>query len=171
MAAKKLLLIEDVEDLGRSGDLVSVKPGFARNFLIPRKFAVIANARTLRIQAKLQEERRKKAAVEKQEAESIAQIIEGVVVKTTVKIDHDGHMYGSVSAHDIVELLQNQFNIVLEKRSIALKHPIKETGIHSIVAKLKEGITASFTLKVIPEGESESDIEAPEGEAEKETKA
>lgn len=169
MAAKKLLLIEDVEDLGRSGDLVSVKPGFARNFLIPRKFAVIASARTLRIQAKLQEERRKKAVVEKQEAESIAQIIEGVIVKTTVKIDHDGHMYGSVSANDIVELLQIQFNIVLEKRFIALKHPIKETGIHTIVVKLKEGITASFTLKVIPEGES--DIEALEGEAEKEAKA
>lgn len=164
MAAKKLLLIEDVEDLGRSGDLVSVKPGFARNFLIPRKFAVIASARTLRIQAKLQEERRKKAIVEKQEAESIAQTIEGVIVKTTVKIDHDGHMYGSVSAHDIVEFLQSQYNIALEKRFIALKHPIKETGIHTIAVKLKEGITASFTLKVIPEGET--DIEAPEAEAE-----
>lgn len=167
--AAKLLLIEDVEDLGRSGDLVTVKPGFARNFLIPRKYAVVANAATLRIQAKLQEERLKKAAVEKQEAESIAKVLEGVTVKTIVKIDHDGHMYGSVSAHDIVELLQSQANITLEKRAIALKHAIKETGIHSIAVKLKEGITASFTLKVIPEGST--DIEAPEAEPEAEVKA
>lgn len=162
--AAKLLLIEDVEDLGRSGDIVTVKPGFARNFLIPRKYAVVANAGTLRIQAKLQEERRQKASVEKQEAEDIAKTLEGVTVKTIVKIDHDGHMYGSVSAHEIVELLQSQANIALEKRAIVLKHPIKETGIHSIAVKLKEGITASFTLKVIPEGST--DIETPEAEAE-----
>ncbi|MBA3815935.1 MAG: 50S ribosomal protein L9 [Parachlamydiaceae bacterium] len=167
--AAKLLLIEDVEDLGRSGDLVTVKPGYARNFLIPRKYAVVANAGTLRIQAKLKDERVKKAAVEKQEAESIAQVLAGVTLKTIVKIDHDGRMYGSVSAHDIVELLQSQANIAIEKRTIVLKHAIKETGIHSISVKLKEGIIASFTLKVIPEGST--DIEAPEAEAETEVKA
>jgi len=166
--AAKLLLIEDVEDLGRSGDIVTVKPGFARNFLIPRKYAVVANAGTLRIQAKLQEERQKRAAVEKQEAENTANALEGVIVKTIVKVDHDGHMYGSVSAHDIVELLQVQANIALEKRSVALKHSIKETGIHTIAVKLKEGVAASFTLKVIPEGSD--DIESPEAQAEPETK-
>lgn len=161
MAAKvQLLLIEDVEDLGRSGDVVSVEPGFARNFLMPRKYAIIANATTLRIQDELKEARLKKAAIEKQEADSIAKVLEGIVVKTNVKIDHDGHMYGSVSAHDIVELLKIQTNIELEKRNIALKHAIKETGIHTVTVKLKEGVTSSFTLKVIPEGSA--DLEEPQ---------
>jgi large subunit ribosomal protein L9 len=163
--AAKLLLIEDVEDLGRSGDIVTVKPGYARNFLIPRKYAVVANAGTLRIQTKLQEERSKRAVVEKQEAESTAKVLEGVMVKTIVKTDHDGHMYGSVSAHDIVELLKNDVNIELEKRSIILKHPIKEIGVHTISAKLKEGITASFTLKVIAEGSEDSESAEAEPEA------
>ena len=168
--AAKLLLIEDVEDLGRSGEVVTVKPGYARNYLIPRQYAVVANAGTLRIQAKLQAERQQRAIVEKQEAESTANALEGVMLKTIVKTDHDGHMYGSVSAHDIVELLKNGANIELEKRSIVLKHPIKEIGVHTISAKLKEGVTASFTLKVIAEGAE--DTESTEAEqAEPEAKA
>lgn len=65
----QLLLLEDVEDLGRSGDLVSVKPGFARNFLIPQKKAVVAEKYTLRLQAKLKEQRAKQAESDRQEAE------------------------------------------------------------------------------------------------------
>lgn len=148
--AAKLLLIEDVEDLGRSGDLVSVKPGFARNFLLPRGFAVVADKGTLRMQARLKEEREKQAIVDRQESEKIAAGINDVVLTKVVKVDQEGHMYGSVSNHDVADLLQAQ-NIVLEKRSIALKHPIKETGVHKITVKLKEGVTATITLKVISE--------------------
>lgn len=149
--AAKLLLIEDVEDLGRSGDIVNVKPGFARNFLLPRGFAVVADKGTLRMQARLQEERQKQAALDKAEAEKSADQIAHVTLSTIVKVDQDGHMYGSVTAHDVANLLQAQANIVLEKRLIALKHPIKALGIHKINVKLKEGITASLTLKVMSE--------------------
>lgn len=157
--ATKLLLIEDVEDLGRSGDLVSVRPGYARNFLLPRGFAVIADKSALRSQVRLQEERQKQAVQDKAESEKAANAVEGVTLMTIVKVDHDGHMYGSVTSHDIVNLLQNQVNIVLEKRAIALKHPIKETGVHQIAVKLKEGVTASFTLKVVPEGATDIESE------------
>src|SRR5262245_8691147 len=97
--ATKLLLIEDVEDLGRSGDVVSVKPGYARNFLLPRGHAVRADQHALRMQTRLQEERQKRAILEKQEAEKTAAALEGVTLSTIVKVDHEGHMYGSVSAH------------------------------------------------------------------------
>lgn len=160
--ATKLLLIEDVEDLGRSGDIVSVRPGFARNFLLPKKYAIIADKGALRQQARLQEERNKKAVLDKQESESTAQILENVHLTTIVKVDHEGHMYGSVSSHDIVELLKNQANIELEKRTITLKHPIKETGVHTIAIKLKEGVVSSLTLKVIPEGSEEDTTNKPE---------
>ncbi|MCE5318664.1 MAG: 50S ribosomal protein L9 [Parachlamydia sp.] len=151
--ANKLLLMKDVDDLGRSGDIVTVKPGFARNFLLPQGFAVLADKRALKMQARLQEERRQKAVEDKQEAEELAAAIEGVTIETMVKVDHEGHMYGSVSAHDVADLLEKQISRHVDKKAIqnALKHPIKETGVFPIAAKLKEGITATFTLKVVPE--------------------
>lgn len=157
----QLLLIEDVEDLGRSGDIVSVKPGFSRNFLLPQKKAVIADKFTLRMQARLQEERAKKAAVDRQEAEMQAAKIEGMVLSIEVKVDPDGHMYGSVGAADIVRLLENE-GLVLERRNVVLAQPIKALGTHPIHLKLKEGVPAQITLQVISEGY----VPPPEGHQE-----
>lgn len=161
--AAKLLLIEDVEDLGRSGDIVSVKPGFARNFLLPRGMAVVADKGALRMQARLQEARVQKAAEDKAEAEKTAAQIEGITLSRVVKVDHEGHMYGSVSAHDIAELLVAHSNIELEKRLIGLKHPIKTLGVHKIAVKLKEGVVAHITLKVMSEEEQAAE-EVPAAE-------
>lgn len=158
--AIKLLLIEDVEDLGRSGEIVNVKPGYARNFLLPQQFAVIADKSALRRQARLQEERRKKAITDREDAEKVAASMEGVSVTTIVKVDHDGHMYGSVSAHDIAEMLQQQANMTIEKRSIVLKHSIKEIGEFTIPLKLKEGVTSSIIVKVVPEETKETIAQA-----------
>jgi large subunit ribosomal protein L9 len=158
--ATKLLLIEDVEHLGRSGDLVTVKPGYARNLLIPSRKAVVADKRTLRLQAQLQEKRRQIAITDRKDSEELAARLAGQTVRTVVKVDHAGHMYGSVSTGDIVDLLQAQHGIVIEKRSIQLKHPIKEIGVTDIVMKLKEGVVAQFHLKVLAEGAEEETVEA-----------
>lgn len=149
--ATKLLLIEDVDSLGRSGEIVGVKPGYARNYLLPQGLAVIANKQTLRQQERLQEERQKKSIADKKEAEEVAARIEGTTLTKIVKVDHEGHMYGSVAAHEILQLLQEQQKIELDKKSIQLKHPIKATGVHAVHVKLKEGVTASFNLKVMSE--------------------
>jgi large subunit ribosomal protein L9 len=155
MANQKLLLIQDVEALGRSGDVVTVKPGYARNFLLPQKKAIVANNQTLRSQARLQEERQKQAIIDKKEAEVIALKINEATIETTVKVDQEGHMYGSVSTLDIVHLLQEQHHTPVEKSHILLKHPIKEIGVHTINLKLKEGVPATITLKVLAEGSEE----------------
>lgn len=149
--ASKLLLLKDVQDLGRSGDVVSVRPGFARNFLVPQNLAVFALPNALRMQEKLQEERKKIAEEDRKNSDSIAKQIEGQTVETTVKVDQEGHMYGSVTTIDLMRLITEQIDITLEKKSIQLKHPIKEIGVHSIEVKLKEDVTATFTLKVISE--------------------
>lgn len=149
--SNKLLLIEDVEALGRKGEVVSVKPGYARNFLLPQGFAIIADKNALRMQARLKAEREKQAAVDKKQSEEIATSLDGVTVSTIVKVDHDGHMYGSVSALEIAHLIQEQQGISLEKRSILLPHALKEVGVHTIKIKLKEGIISSITLKIVPE--------------------
>lgn len=150
--ATKLLLIEDVEDLGRSGDIVNVKPGYARNFLRPRGLAVTADKNAIRRQAALQEARRQKAAVDKADAESIAQLLEAITLEAVVKVDPEGHMYGSVSSHDIAKLLMEQQKLEVDKRYIQMKQPIKEVGQHRVVFKLKEGVPAHCTIKVIAEG-------------------
>lgn len=155
MAQSKLLLIHDVLDLGRSGDVVQVRPGYARNFLLPKKLAVIADQHALKRQKSLQEERLKKAATDRQESEQLAAAMEGLTVTTAVKVDHEGHMYGSVSSGDIVTLIQEQGGFKVEKHSIQLKHPIKEIGVFDILIKLKEGIESKVTVKVTPE-EAES---------------
>jgi len=148
----QLLLLEDVEDLGRSGELVTVKPGYSRNFLIPQKKAVVADTFTLRLQAKLKAEREKRAEIDRVEAEALAQKVDGMVLTAVVKVDPDGHMYGSVGAGDIVHLFESQ-GITMERRSVVLPHPIKSLGEHTIALKLKEGVPAHITLYVVCEGD------------------
>ena len=147
----KFLLLKDVGRLGRSGDIVRAKPGFARNYLLPQKMAVIADKNTIRMQEKLQEERRKQAVLDLKEAEVLAARLKDAEVTTIVKVDHEGHMYGSVAALDIVDLLRSQQNVEIEKSAVQLKHPIKTTGTHTIELKCKEGVVATFTLKVMVE--------------------
>jgi large subunit ribosomal protein L9 len=148
---QNLLLIEDVEELGRSGEIVSVKPGYARNFLLPKKKAFIATSHAMRMQKKLQEERAKKAIVDRGEAEELAKVIEKFNLEKHVKVDPEGKMYGSVSSQDIVHLLEEK-GIKLEKRNVLLKSPIKETGTFEVSFRLKEGVVVVCKVEIIPEG-------------------
>lgn len=162
--ATELLLLEDVDNLGRSGDIVSVKPGYARNFLLPQKKAITATIQARRMQQKLQEERAQQAVVDKAEAEAFAAKVQDFVIRTDVKVDQDGNMYGSVTAYDVVRLLTDK-GFEIEKRCVHLPHAIKETGTHTIQLRLKEGVASSFKLKVLPEGYKEPE-EAPAPAAE-----
>lgn len=147
----KVLLLEDVEDLGRKGEVYQVRAGYAYNYLIPQQFAMVADKASLKKQARLQEERRQKAEIDKNESEKMAAQLQGETLETSVKIDHEGHMYGSVSQLDILHLIKLKTGIDLEKRMVQLKQPIKEVGVFSIEIRLKEGITSSVTLKIVPE--------------------
>ena len=162
--ATKLLLLEDVDHLGIKGDIVSVKPGYAFNFLIPKKFGLVADRNAVRRQARLQEERKAQAAADKQHAEELASRLQGTPITIEVKVDAEGHMYGSVSALDIIHLVKMQAGIELEKRSVPLKHPIKETGVHDITLRLKEGVEATIHLKVLVEGAHHHEEAAPAAE-------
>ena len=147
---QQYLLIEDVEDVGRSGEVISAKPGFARNFLLPQQKAVLATVHTLRMQTLLQEERAKKAAIERKEAEELAEKFRGTILKISVKVDPEGNMYGSVGPTDIVELFAKE-GIQVDRRSIGLNKPIKDVGVHQMTLKLKEGVVCEYTLQIIGE--------------------
>lgn len=156
---QQLLLLQDVEALGKKGEVVSAKPGYVRNFLLPQGLAVIASSNTLRKQQRLKEEREKQAVIDRQESEELMKQIESVTLETKVKVDPEGHMYGSVSAVDIAQLFQER-GIPIEKKYVQLTRPIKETGAHKISLKLKEGITVIVQLNIIPEGVAFAGIES-----------
>lgn len=156
---QQLLLLQDVEALGKKGEIVSAKPGYVRNYLLPQGFAIIASPNTLRKQERLKSEREKQAVVDRKESEELAIQIEGTSLETRVKVDPEGHMYGSVSAGDIAQLFQER-GLPVDKKFVLVTKPIKETGAHKIALKLKEGVTANCQLHIIPEGVNHVGIEA-----------
>lgn len=140
---QELLLLEDVDSLGRSGDVVKVKSGFARNFLLPGNRAVIANAHTLRLQTKLKEKREEQAKIDKDESEKLAKQIEKIgSVTITVKVDPEGNLYGSVTSADISKAL----DIAVDKRYIKIVKPIKKLGTYTVDIELKEGVTTKIEV-------------------------
>ncbi len=156
---QQLLLLQDVEALGKKGEIVSAKPGYVRNFLLPQGFAIIASPHTLRKQERLRAERAKQAVIDRKESEELSIQIEGISLETKVKVDPEGHMYGSVSAADIAQLFQER-GLPIEKKAVLVTKPIKETGVHKISIRLKEGVFANCQLSILPEGVLAVGIEA-----------
>lgn len=144
----QLLLIEDVESLGRCGDIVSVKPGYARNFLLPKKKALVATKGALNLRAKLVEKREKQAAEDRKEAEALSAKIADLHLSIIVKVDPEGHLYGSVTSSDIVKLFEKE-GFAVERKAIVLAHPIKDLGDYTVQLRLKEGVEASCMLSVL----------------------
>lgn len=144
----QLLLLEDVTNLGRKGELASAKPGFVRNFLLPQKKAVVADKRAIRMQEKLRKEREVQAAQDKKDAEALAARLKDKALSITVKNDTQGHLYGSVASVDIVKILDEQEGVKLERKNVVLPKPIKTLGVYDIHLKLKEDVPAIFKLKV-----------------------
>ncbi|HEY4254826.1 MAG TPA: 50S ribosomal protein L9 [Chlamydiales bacterium] len=155
---QQLLLLDDVDGLGKKGELVSARTGYIRNFLLPKRLATIASPNTLRKQEKLRKERAEQAIVHRRESEELAQQIGAINLETKVKVDPEGHMYGSVSAADIAQLFVER-GLPIEKKNVALTKPIKQTGAHKIVIKLKEEISVTCTLNIIAEGLVQTGIE------------
>lgn len=150
MRKQKLLLLQDIEDVGRIGDVVSVRAGYSRNFLIPKKLAIVASQATVMLQEQLKAERAKKAIVEKEAAETLAKALIELTLQTMVKVDPEGNLYGSVTAFDISNLLKAK-GYKVEKRHVVLIHPIKTLGSHRIALRLEEGVAAEVTLEVLSE--------------------
>ncbi|PCI77969.1 50S ribosomal protein L9 [Candidatus Aerophobetes bacterium] len=147
-AKGKLLLLEDVKNLGRKGDLVVAKRGFVRNFLIPTEKAVVADKRTLRWQERLQEERAAQAEKDKEASLALSKKLETERFCIEVKIDIRGYLFGSVSSQDVVKLLSEKDFVDLERRQVLLVKSIKKIGVYTIGLTLKENVGATMTLQV-----------------------
>lgn len=146
----ELILKEDVEHLGRRGDIVKVAPGYARNFLLPRKLALEVTATNKRL---IEHERKKAAEREAQErsaAESHAQRLMQVEVVIARRVGETETLYGSVTTADIAEALAGQ-GVEVDRRKIQLAEPIKHLGEVLVPVKLHRDVTAQLRVKVVKE--------------------
>lgn len=146
----ELLLKENVDNLGVRGDIVKVKAGYGRNYLIPKGLAMAATTANLKLIERERTRLQKQAAEEKAAAQSLSEKLAAAVLTFTRKVGDQGHLYGSVTSIDIAEALHAQ-GIEIERRRVVLKDPIKETGEFTVPVKLHRDVTASVKVTVAPE--------------------
>lgn len=148
----KLILQNAVDNLGEPGDVVTVKPGYGRNYLIPKGMAVPATDANIRMvmakKAKLEEE----ATVERQALVEMAEEFEGVTLNIARKVSEGDTLYGSVSAADISEALKLEGHAVTQDQ-VLLDRPIKELGINEVMVRLGHGVEAEIKVWVVKEEE------------------
>lgn len=147
----KVILTQDVKKLGKKGDLLEVKDGYARNALFPKGLAVEANAVNLN-QKKLEEKAaEKKKAQELESAKEIASKIDEKELKITVKTGEGGRVFGSVTAKEIADQIKSTYGIDIDKKKVQLKTPIKSISAQKVPIKLHPEITAQITVCVVGE--------------------
>jgi large subunit ribosomal protein L9 len=147
---QSLLLLKDVYGLGKKGEIVAAKPGYARNFLLPQKMALHASKQTLELQKRLQEEREKQAAEDRVEAAKIAATLKEEKLLIKVKVDVEGNLYGSVTVYDISHLLKEK-GYEIDKKNVLIAKPLKKLGQYTIDLRLQEDVPATVTLDIEPE--------------------
>jgi large subunit ribosomal protein L9 len=151
MAHTNVLLREDIDDLGARGEIVKVKAGYARNYLLPRKLAVQATASNVK---QIEQERAallKKEAKEKGTAEEQAAQMKSLRLSFTRKVGEHGILYGSVTSMDIAEALKER-GFEVDRRRISLREAIKETGEFTVPVRLHREVTVEVPVEVAAEG-------------------
>lgn len=147
----ELILRQDVEKLGRRGEVVKVAEGFARNYLLPRGLGMAVNAANKAMVEKEKKAHEARLAKEKAECESLAARVGGLRFVAPRKVGENDVLYGSVTAGDIAEFLKAK-GIELDKRKVLLDEPIKTLGEHEVKVKLHPEVLASLKLLVTKEG-------------------
>ena len=143
----QIILQEDVEKLGHRGDVVTVKPGYARNFIIPRKLGIEATPGNLKAIERIRTSLAKKTATEFDAAQKQAGLLNGVAVKFARKTGENDQMFGSVTSADIAEALAAH-GFKIDKRQIQLGESIKIVGEQSITVKVFRDVTAAIKVTV-----------------------
>jgi large subunit ribosomal protein L9 len=149
----EVILREHVDNLGRRGEIVKVADGYARNYLLPRKLALLATEGN---KQRIERERSKfeaREAEEKLVAQAIAERVAGVELEIRRKVGETEALYGSVTTSDIAEALAAK-GVEVDRRKINLQEPIKRLGAFDIPIRLQRDVTATVKVKVVPEGET-----------------
>ncbi len=151
MATTNVLLREDVDNLGARGDIVKVKAGYARNYLLPRKLAVVATASNVK---QIEQERAallRREARERNSAEGQAALLKTIQLTFERRVGEHGMLYGSVTSMDIAEALRSK-GFEVDRRRINLREAIKETGEFNVSVRLHREVSVDVPVRVIAEG-------------------
>lgn len=144
----KVIFLQDVKGSGKKGEVKNVADGYARNMLLPKGLAVEANAKNLSELAGKKASAEHKIDVAKQEAQAIADTINGKTVKAQAKAGTGGRLFGAVTAQNISECIAAQYGCKVDKKKISLKTEIKNFGTYEADVKLYSGISAKVTVEV-----------------------
>ena|SRR5271155_820543 len=145
----KVLLRDDVDGVGRRGDMVNVTGGFARNYLLPRGTAIVATPGVAGQAEAMRRARDLRAARDRDAAEAQAKLLEGAVITVSAQVGKSGRLFGSVSQSDIVEAVKAQRGVELDRGSIELREPIKAVGSSELSVALYDEVVVSLTLEVV----------------------
>jgi large subunit ribosomal protein L9 len=157
----KVILTRDHEKLGNTGDILSVKDGFAKNFLIPNNIAILATEGNIKQMELVKKSIVKKEAKSIEEAEKLAKSIDGIEINFTVNSSPDGKLYGSITNKDIAERILEDKKIEIDRKKIDLEDHIKEIGSYDIIVKLYKEVKATIKVEVVSENIVKDEGEAP----------
>ena len=144
----KVVLLADVKGQGKKNDVINVSDGYARNFLLPRKLAVEADAKVMNEIKGREDSIKHKIEVETAEAKATAAKLDSILVKIPASSGADGRLYGSITAKDIAEKLAKDHGITVDKRKIQLSDPIRAYGQYDLDVKLYTDVTAKVHVLV-----------------------
>jgi len=147
----QVVLLQDVKTLGKAGEVVKANDGYARNFLIPKKMAVEANAANL---AKLKQQKAYEAKVAAEElaaARALSDSISGKTIQMKVKAGDGGKLFGAIASKELAQEVEKQLGVAVDKKKIVLPDPIKTLGEHPVSVKLHKDVTAAIKVNVTAE--------------------
>lgn len=145
----KVILQQDVKGLGKKGQLVEASDGYVRNFLLPRKLAVEANASNLNNMKQQDAAKKHKAETEKAAAMEVAARLSGQSIRIAVKSGTGSRLFGAVTAKEIAETIQSQYGVEVPKNKVVLADTIKTLGTFSVKLKLHPDVSAEMTVNVV----------------------
>jgi large subunit ribosomal protein L9 len=144
----KLVLLQDVKNIGKKGTLVEVADGYARNYLLPRKLATAATEGVVRSLDKQAADLSAKKLREKEAAQELGRKLSETAIQLRVKVGDKGKLFGSVTSQDIAEAVHRQMGHKLDKKNITLKDPLKTLGEHSVPVKLHPEVVVQLKLSL-----------------------
>ena len=146
----EVILREEIDNLGRRGDVVKVAAGYARNYLLPKRLAVAANESNKKIVEQERQSHLRKEAKHKTEAEDLSKLLTGVTVTIAQKAGENDQLFGSVTSKDVGDALAAK-NFTIDRRKIQMDDPIKQLGEHKVAVRLHKDVTAEVTVVVVKE--------------------
>lgn len=147
----RVVLTQDVPNLGKVGDVKDVADGYGRNFLIPKGMAVLATVSALKNVEDLRRAEAKRMAKRLTDAESVANRLRQLDLVFKARAGEEGRLYGSITNADIAEAIQAQTGLEIDRRVIELEHPIRQTGEHTVEVRLMQNVIAPVKVTVTPE--------------------